>query len=177
MLDFNVSANFREVERMVKHIPGLVEKAATRSLNRTNDQVATIARRLIAKDMGVSIKTVRAGMSKVKARRSLLTATTIAKDKPLNLIRFKSRQTKRGVSASAWGRRKVYKGTFIGNQGRTVFRRTSKLRLPIKPVWGPSIPAVMLQDAIVKAMAEHARNQWQKNFARDMQFYLDRTRF
>jgi len=177
MLDIDVSADFREVERMVNHMPGLIEKAAVRSLNRTNDQVATIGRRLIAKKMGISVKAVRAGMFKIKAIRQRLDAATIASGKPLNLIRFKSRQTKRGISANAWGKRKLYKGAFIGNQGRTIFKRTSSKRLPIKPVWGPSIPVTMVQDAIIKAMARHARNQWQKNFARDMQFYLDRARF
>ncbi len=177
MLDIDVSVNFREVERMVRHLPGLVEKAATRSLNRTNNQVATIAGRLIAKKMGISSKVVRAGLFKIKASKRNLSAVTTASGRPLNLIRFKSRQTKRGVSASAWGKRKVYKGAFIGNQGRTVFKRTGQQRLPIKPVWGPSIPKTMVQDIIVNAMSDHAHNQWQKNFARDMQFYLDRTRF
>jgi len=177
MLNIDVSADFGQVERMLRHMPGVVTKAATRSLNRTNDQVATIARRLIAKEMGIPVKAVRAGMFKFKATRQRLGAATVARGRPLNLARFKARQTKRGVSASAWGKRKVYKGAFIANQGRTVFKRTSKQRLPIRPVWGPSIPKTMLKAAIIKAMQQHARNQWQKNFARDMQFYLDRTRF
>ena len=177
MLDLDVTADFREVERMFRHMPQVVEKAATRSLNRTNDSVATIARRLIAREMGIPVKAVRAGMFKIKASRHSLAAATVARGRPLNLIRFKARQTKKGVSASAWGKRKVYKGTFIGNQGRTVFKRVGKQRTPIQAVWGPSIPKTMLQDAVVKAMAQTARTQWQKNFARDMQFYLDRARF
>lgn len=177
MLDFDVSADFREVERMYSHMPGVVEKAAVRSLNRTNDQVATIARRMIAKDMGIPVKAVRAGMFKIKAMRHKLVAGTVARGRPLNLIRFKARQTRRGVSATAWGKRKVYKGAFIANQGRTVFKRTSKARTPIKAMWGPSIPKTMLQDYVIKAMNQTANRQWRKNFARDLQFYLDRQRF
>ncbi len=177
MLNVDVTQDFKEVNKMLKGIPGLVDKAAVRSLNRTNDQVAVIARRLIAKDMGIPVKVVRAGMFKMKARRHRLTATTIARGGRLNLIRFKANQTKLGVSAKAWGKRKVYKGTFIGNSGSTVFKRTSAKRLPVKPLWGPAISTTMLQDAIVAAMSLHATNQWQKNFARDMQFYLDRARF
>jgi len=177
MLDIDVSADFGQVERMFRHMPGVVEKAATRSLNRTNDQVAVVARRMIAKDMGIPVKAVRAGMFRIKAMRHKLSASTVARGRPLNLIRFKARQTKKGVSASAWGKRKVYKGTFIGNQGRTVFKRTGKSRTPIKAVWGPSIPKTMLQDYVIKAMQETARNRWQVNFARDLQFYIDRVRF
>ena len=177
MLDFDVSADFREVDRMFRHMPGVVNKAATRALNRTNNSVESIARRMIAKDMGIPAKAVRVGMFKIKATRHSLKASTVARGRPLNLIRFKARQTKKGVSASAWGKRKVYKGTFIGNQGRTVFKRVGKQRTPIKAVWGPSIPKTMLADYIVRAMQEKAGSQWQKNFARDLQFYLDRARF
>lgn len=176
MLDFDVTADFREAERMFKHMPRVVEKAAVRSLNRTNDSVATIARKLIAKDMGIPAKAVRVGMFKLKAIRHKLTASTIARGRPINLIRFKARQTKKGVSASAWGKRKVYKGTFIANKGRTVFKRKGKARAPIRGVWGPSIPKTMLEDYIVKAMQETANTQWQKNFARDLNYFMSRER-
>lgn len=176
MLDLDVTADVREVERMFRRMPKVVDRASVRSLNRTNDQVGTIARRLIAKEMGLPVKAVRAGMFKIRASRKKLSASTVAKGRPLNLIRFNARQTKRGVSANAWGKRKIYKGLFIANQGRTVFKRTSKQRLPIRSRWGPSIPKTMLENAIVKAMAQTAATQWQKNFARDLQFYLNRER-
>ena len=177
MLSIDVSADFSQVERMFRHIPSVVEKAAVRSLNRTRDNVDVIARRLIAKDMGISVKAVRAGMYKIKATRHKLVAATEARGRPLNLIRFGAKKRNKGVSASAWGKRKIYKGTFIGNQGRTVFSRTGESRLPIEAKWGPSIPKTMLQDYIIRAMQQTAGTQWQKNIARDLKFYLNRTRF
>ena len=174
MLDFDVSLDVREVERMFKHMPRVVEKATVRTLNRTIDSVATIVRRLIAKDMGIPQKRVRIGMFKIKAVRHKLVASIGSTDRPINLIRFKARQTKKGVSASAWGKRRVYKGTFIGNKGRTVFKREEEGRLPIRGVWGPAIPKTMLQDYIIKAMRIQAGSAWRKNFPRNLQFYIDR---
>ena len=45
----------------------------------------------------------------------------------MSLIKFGARQTKKGVSAKAWGKRKIYRGAFIGggrNSGkRLVFKK------------------------------------------------------
>ncbi len=187
MLQINVETDFRLAQRMLRDVPHVVEKAAVRSLNRTNDSVESLARRMIAKDMGIPAKRVKAGMFKIRAIRNKLSAGTIARGRPINLIRFKARQTKKGVSASAWGTRKVYPGTFIANKGRTVFKRVEGKHMPsrsgqtkhtqsIRGVWGPSIPKTMLERYILMAMQKQANSTWQKNFARDLRYYLARER-
>lgn len=41
---------------------------------------------------------------------------------------------------------KVIPGAFIGNNGRTVFRRTGKARLPIEPMQTTDVPQLMLSE-------------------------------
>lgn len=162
---------------MVRHIPGLAEKAATRSLNTTVNKVIKYASQIVAEEMGATVSGTRRAMFKIKAERHNLKASIIAKGKRLNLKRFQARRTKSGISAVAWGKRKVYKGSFIGNNGRTVFARKSGSRLPIKPLWGPSIKIEMMQAAVIKAMTLKAGELWTQNFNRDMRFYLSRAKY
>jgi hypothetical protein len=60
----------------------------------------------------------------------------VPSDKRVNLIHFGARKVATGVSVKILkdGDRKVIKGAFIGNKGKTVFKRKGKERLPIKTV-------------------------------------------
>ena len=81
-------------------------------------------------------------LPKDKARRGDEQYTIRIKSRYLNLIEFGARQTKKGVSAKAWGNRKLYKHAFMGsgrNSGkRLVFGKTRGKKL--KALHGPSLP-------------------------------------
>jgi hypothetical protein len=70
---------------------------------------------------------VAKGMKKDKARRGDEEYSIYIKSRYKNVIEFGARQTKRGVSAKVWGKRKIYRGAFIGggrNSGkRLVFKK------------------------------------------------------
>lgn len=176
MISMDFSADFKRVERMFKNAPKIVEKATVSSLNKTNKNILTLANRLIAKQTGLSIRDIKKIMRTNKAKKNSLMASITSAGKELNLIRFKPRKTRRGVSATAWGKRKLYKGAFIANNGRTVFIRTSKNRLPIKPVFGPSIPKTMRKQAITMALRLKTNEQWPKNFNKDLSFFLGKRK-
>ena len=59
---------------------------------------------------------VAKGLKKDKARRGDETYTINIKSRYKNVIEFGARQTKKGISAKAWGKRKVYRGTFFGGE-------------------------------------------------------------
>jgi hypothetical protein len=124
MINFDVSVDIRaamaaltEVQRKV------IPQAAASALNR----VATSARRVaidtIRKETNIKAAAVRKYVTTKKASKSILTAEIRASKYAPNLINFGARQTKKGVSANAWSKRKIYRGAFIGNKGRTVFIR------------------------------------------------------
>jgi hypothetical protein len=113
--------------------------------------------------------------------------TVSASGRPIPLSYFDVRQTRRGVSARAWGKRTVYRGTFIatmqtGHMG--VFRRnqTASRRerrydergrvyyteLPIIELAGPSIPRTMLQGPIKEAWEAKVRQRLPIEFEREL---------
>lgn len=148
-----------------------VPRAAARALNRTADQVQSAAVKEIAAETGLLQKDVRAVLTRIRATWDKLTAVVISSGRAANLIRFGARQTRAGVSANAWGKRKVYPHTFIANQGRTVFVRRGAARLPIRPVFGPSIPREMAREKVAALLKRTAAERWPINFKSELDFY------
>ena len=61
--------------------------------------------------------------------------------------------------------------------GKTgVFVRKTRKRLPIRKLWGPSVPQTMVEDAAQQAMQEKAGETWQKEFPRQLRYYIDREK-
>lgn len=160
-MDFSVKVDLAPLEAALRDVPRLAEVAAARALNRVATTARAQASRAISAETGLKVNEVRDHLSLSPARTSSGGETVVTITVPPwapNLIRFTARQTKAGVSANAWRTRKVYRGTFIANKGRTVFKRVGKARLPIEPVHGPSIPRQFIKgyamDAIRNTMAE-----------------------
>jgi hypothetical protein len=181
-LDFEVSVDLSEVRRYLTRLERRgVPKAAARSLNRTASSTRTAARRIVAQEMGIAQKHIKRGFSVHKASQKRLSAAVVGKGQPVELYKFKgTRETKtRGVVSNAYGERKRYPGAFIATMpnGKTgVFVRKTRKRLPIRKVWGPSVPATMAEDAAQQAMQEKAQETWEKEFPRQLRFYIERAK-
>ena len=172
----DIKAALRELNRVQRE---QVPKAAARALNTTATQAQGAAVKELAAETGLKQKDVRAAMHRTRATWRNLVAAVVATGRAVNLIRF-TRQTRdaarkgAGVRANAWGKSRVYRGTFIGNQGRTVFVREGEARLPIKAVHGPSIPREMAREKVLKHLDQTIRTRWPINFARELKYYLSR---
>lgn len=173
----DIKAALRELNRVQRE---QVPKAAARALNTTASQVQSAAVKELAAETGLKQKDVREVLRRTRATWTNLVAAVIATGRAVNLIRF-TRQTRDaarkgpGVRANAWGKPRVYRGTFIGNQGRTVFVRQGEGRLPIKPVHGPSIPREMAREKVKKHLEQTIKTRWPINFARELKYYLSRS--
>jgi hypothetical protein len=170
----DVLSSLNELERQA------IPKAVVRSLNRTVSSVNTQANRRIAKVMGTTVGTVKSRITLLKANSSRWIASLKAGGRPFRLAHFKPRQTKQGVTAAAWGKRKVYKHTFLatvkaGDTGvQGVFVRTGKKRLPIKQLWGPSVPTTFREPEVQTLMSDTAQTQFDKELKRNLDFYAKR---
>lgn len=176
-MEINIKADVAETLRELSHKKRQVIQAAVRSLNRTADQVRTAAVKSVAGEMGIKSKTVRERLRVIRAKRDTLTAIVVGTGRQIGLVDFRARQTPAGVTVSVGGKRKLYKGAFLttmpgGHRG--VFRRRTKNRLPIREMWGPSIPGTMAQDHIYNALEKLAAVRWRVNFAADLKYYLNR---
>jgi hypothetical protein len=71
---------------------------------------------------------------------------------PISLSEFDARQGRAGVSAAPWGKRRLFAHTFmVGSLNDQVFMRTSHNRLPIRKLWGPSLPKELVKDEVANA--------------------------
>lgn len=141
----------------------LREKAIGPALNRTAEKARAELARAIPEEYAVRAAEVRNAVSLRKARSGNLEATitvfgsTSRRGRSMNLIHFlaavqqagKAMKT-RGAKASKadlsalnrqlgflikrGGGLKKIDGAFVGNHGRTIFRRIGKARLPIEPL-------------------------------------------
>ena len=146
-------------------------RAVNTAVNETGRQTLTMAARLVSKEAGLKARITKKQFTVRKSRPATLTAHVVASGSPIQLIEFGARQTKRGVSAKAWGKRKTYPGTFIATMAsgkRGVFVRKGAARLPIRPLYGPGVPGTLAQEKITRATKEFAGQRLRSNIARQM---------
>jgi len=83
-ITLDVNADIKQVTKMLGRLQqGKINKAATRALNKTATNVRTQAVRLIANDIGVKQKQVRANIILARARCNFLQASLIADQKTI----------------------------------------------------------------------------------------------
>lgn len=157
----------------------IVAPAASSALNRTAREARTnSARELmgsVGKALGLSVSGFKKTIKLKRARVRNLIAALVVSGSALPLARFGARKTAKGVSAAPWGKRRVHKGAFIAKMPsgrRGVFKRTSKNRLPIKELWGPSIPRVFLEGDVQRSLKHTINTNWPKNFAHEIRYRL-----
>jgi len=142
MVGVSIQSNIdRVTKEMGKASRQVVVPSTNAALNKTGSTIVKTLRRDVAKDTGLKAKVISERLRVKKSTFNTLEFGVRVFGKWFNLARFGAKQTKVGVSHKAWGRRQVSDGAFIANNGRTVFARKGKERLPIKALPGPN-PAI-----------------------------------
>ena len=144
-MEVKVNSNFKKALRDIGNVPRkYVQKAMVTALNKVGAEVVTQAKRELKEATGLKAGVVAKKIKKDKARRGDEEYSIFIKSRYLNVIEFGARQTKRGVSAKAWGKRKIYRGAFIGggrNSGkRLVFKKLKDDPKRIEALHGASLP-------------------------------------
>ena len=139
----DVRTNFPDVARQLAKLQdGLASTVMARTLNRVVEQARTQMGREIRNEFNLTASYVR---ERLQVRKAFARAGQFALSAELtggkgtkravNVIHFSARKGTTGVSvAIRRGTRKEIAGSFIGNKGRTVFKRRGAARLPIDPV-------------------------------------------
>ena len=133
-MEVKVKSNVKEAMRKLRNVPKkYVPKALVTALNKVGAEVVTQAKRELKDATGLKAGVVGKKIKKDKARKGDETYSIHIKSRYLNVIEFGARQTKKGVSAKVWGKRRVYKGAFIGsgrNSGKQlVFGKRKKKKI------------------------------------------------
>lgn len=118
-----------------------------RALNRGGDQGRTQVKRSLVAQTGIKYGLINKAVKTSRAQPNRLVYTLTASGRETNLSLFSSRQSAKGVIASPWGKRHVFKSAFIipGYDGK-VFKREGSGRGPIAPLFGPNIAREIVKD-------------------------------
>ena len=136
-----------------------IRPALARAINHTGDKARTQVVRALVKQTGAKSYAVRRAMHTKPASIGTLIFLIVSSGGYMSLKEFGARQTDKGVSAAPWDKRRVFPHTFIvASLGGHVFERKGSSRLPIRKLWGPSIPKEMVQGFIKSGVRNNGRN-------------------
>ena len=176
-MEVKVNNNFKKALRDIGNVPRkYVQKAMVTALNKVGAEVVTQAKRELKDATGLKAGVVAKKIKKDKARRGDETYSIFIKSRYLNVIEFGARQTKRGVSAKAWGKRKIYRGAFIGggrNSGkRLVFKKLKDDPKRIEALHGASLPREFHRQDMEKIFNKKIKNRFPILFKRAVEFQM-----
>ncbi len=196
-MQFSIKTNFPEVQRKLNALQkDIAAQALASAVNKTLDRAKTAMVREIAAEFVVSQSYVR---ERLRIRRATRKGGVYAvegallggrdKRRSANIIAFveqsvtlaeAKRRIKAGIQNQLFVRikrgagKKPLKGAFIGNKGRTVFRREGKERLPIKPVQTIDVAQMFNTKRINAAVVKTMREVFPTIFDREARFFVQR---
>ncbi len=172
-LKLDIRADVREVDRALRGIKHGTATVVTRAANKAIRSARTAAVRAIARDLpGIKQRRVRDATRLKLANRSQWTAAVSAKGARIPIADLSARQTQRGVTYRTQQGRRLIPGAFMATMQsghRGVWMRKGKPRLPIRELYGPSIPRVFIQERITAQIHEAASRVWLAETERQMQ--------
>jgi hypothetical protein len=170
-----------EVRQFLGRLPERVLiPASVRALNKVADNVRVGASRAIREKRALSAKTVRESMQIRKATRTDLKSTLVVTGRPIPLREYKARPTRAGVTVEVTpGDRKLIehqgnKAFIVEGLGKHVFAREGGSRLPIKKLFGPSLPATFVSEQVERQWVEIAKDSMIKRMSDEVRFELIR---
>ena len=179
VVDVNAKG-FVDLAEVFRQAVLLTPIGVARALNATNAKVNTQVSRTLAKQTGLRVTYVKGALSRHNASPGNLVAAVRARGPYIPMKQFGARETRKGVSVSAWGKRQVLDGTFMkGGRfphrvalalGGHVFKRVGSPgsgKQKIAVVWGPAIPVEMVKDA--------SKAAFESTVARELPNDLDRA--
>jgi hypothetical protein len=177
IIRFDVSKVLATLDEMPR---GPARRAIVRGLNKTTTNVRTSASSAIRRRRALPAKVVRDAMGIRKANAQRLVATIVVTGKPIPLRDYKARPTRKGVTAQVSpGKRKLvsHRGNaafIVQKLSGHVFARQGKARLPIKKLFGPSLPSTFVQEEVRRAWTATAREAMPKRLAEEMRYELSK---
>jgi hypothetical protein len=184
VISLSIKEDFAGVGRALDELEeSILKSVLPRSINRTVEQAKTSMSREIREEFNIPAATVNKALRIIKAsfrngrfECSAVLESPTKRGRSMNLIHFSARQTKKGVSFKIrkQGARHVIPGSFLGNQGRTVFIRTGEARLPIKALQTIDVAQMFNTRRINARVVLVVRDKFPEVFARELKYATDK---
>ena len=193
MVGVNIKSDIKGATRYLNKVQRkVVPKAVSHALNKTASEIKTISAREIQQQTKLKQAYIKKRISIKRSNRNRLEAVVIGHRGAPNLIEWVNKSQQRvggiskrskrykqgGVSAKAWGKNKVYHGSFVGrgrSSGKLLVLTRKGAGNSVKALYGPSVRRTFLQDRIERVQQREARRRFIKHFKRDMAYYLSRV--
>ena len=149
---FNLQPWIDTLETVQVRVPQVLASA----LNRAGDASATVLGRELAQASGLPVGKVRDEMEIGHATPGNLEYLITVSGRHMTLKEFAPRQLKAGISARPWGMRRVFPYSFLIND--IPFIREGADRLPIRPLYGPSLGREVTRGNVLAAARQRFRD-------------------
>lgn len=170
----------KEAEQTLRNVPKATPKAIARALNRTIQNVRTVASKEVRATYTIKAGDFRSNVAIKKASTNNLEAqfTSASLKRTLTLSHFKfspksdtTGNKRRPVKATIkkGSPFKVDKG-FVWNGN--VFHRTSRERLPVAVMTGPTVPRMLNTDEIIGKLRESSQETFTKRLSHEIDAML-----
>jgi len=190
MTSLSVQSNIAHVMKQFRGMSKkVVKKAVVTALNKVGKEANTEAKRQLANKAGLKKKTVASNMKITKANKNNLSVLISIGGRQLNLVEFGARETKKGVSSNAWGKRTVNRGAFffqgrksgkklVGKRGKGTV--TGKRGTPIKNrsvegVYGAHVPTEYFRGGVDKILEAKIASRFNKLLATALDYQFSRA--
>lgn len=174
---------FKKAQKLLKHIDGGVEKAASRAINRATEASRTAAISKIREGYHVSAGKIRETISIKRASPTSLFSKVQSSGKRMSLIEFRHtpkeplKGGKRAIVKVAVKKTgyKPLRHAFVAKlKGKIgIYERTTKKRFPIKKLMGPAIPQMLDTDNVSRHIEDKAQETLSKRFNHEVDRLLE----
>lgn len=177
-MQINITSNVKQVEKQLTALERKVlPRATNKTLNRVGGKLNTQVVRYVSKKVGLPQKNLRQRGFFARVTSNLRTMTTHVRVMygALPLKDFKATQTPKGVTATSWGKKKLYKNTFISNElyGHVFVRKTKK-RLPISKVYGANPAEVAKSSELRLILTKVIEENMGKEMTSNIHFFANK---
>lgn len=198
-MQFDVRGDVSKIERRLNALQrDLIPLSVVQGLNKALVSVRSEAVKQVAEATGLKQKTVRDKIDLVRAtRQTMMGKVDARKGRATNLIElvpahrqnprsFRTRDGRgrykwQGVEAKAWGKSRVYRGTFIGSgkgSGKPlVYARTGPGRnAKLKAIAGPSIRKEFIRAKVQESLRRLGRQRFRTEFIAALRYNISSRR-
>ena len=176
---------WKNLEARVAKAGANAPKALTRAINHTGAKAKTQMVRALADQTGLKIKTTRKALKSTNASGPGGSFIIAAKGGNVRLKFFKPKETRKGLAASPWNKRRTYPGVFMrGGRfpkrkdlglGGAALKRAGGARYPLKTVKsGLWLPKEMVKDQTANAFYSTAARELPKRLIHELGFIIGR---
>lgn len=183
-----MSAELKEIEKMLGEMQNRAPTVLKNAINRTTANVRKNMAAEVTKEYNIKIMDVRKTLDTKKATRSSLTAEVRSRSGVIALSKFKVTPNRVVTYRNGNPSPKVYKAavkrgntktlspnSFIavmksGHKG--VFERASISSLPIKQLYGPSVPQMVSNEKVIAKIQREANETLRKRIDAEVNYLL-----